>query len=441
MTAASPSDPLPPPSARVKRLDIPTQRRTLDNGLRVVLSHDATVPVVAVNLWYGVGSRNEREGKTGFAHLFEHMMFQGSAHVPKNRHFELVERAGGSSNATTWFDRTNYFETLPSHHLDLALWLESDRMGWMVPAMDQEKLDNQRDVVKNEKRQRYDNQPYGDWDQRLQALVWPEDHPYHHTVIGSMEDLDAATLDDVASFFETYYRPNNAVLTIAGDFDPATVMAKVDRWFGEIPAGGGVPPLPGRPDVAPLIGGTVRERTVADVPLPRVILGYRIPPYSAEEFPVAEVARAVLGAGRASRLYGRLVRDERIAKDVVAYAFPLMTGASMLLVWATGYPGTDEHALEAALAREVAGLADVDASEVERAVALTETDVVRSLESLQHRADVLSMLETHFGDPARVNREVDRLRQVTPEQVRAFAAERLGDDNRAVVTYVPEDAS
>ena len=188
-------------------LSIPIERFTLDNGLRVNLSHDATTPVVAVNLWYGVGSRNEREGKTGFAHLFEHMMFQGSEHVPKNRHFELIERAGGSLNATTWFDRTNYFETVPSHHLELALWLESDRMGWMLPAMTQEKLDNQRDVVMNEKRQRYDNQPYGDWDEWIQAMVFPESHPYHHTVIGSMADIEAATLEDVASFFRRTMYP------------------------------------------------------------------------------------------------------------------------------------------------------------------------------------------------------------------------------------------
>ena len=168
--------------------------------MRVVLSQDSAAPVVAVNLWYGVGSRNERRGRTGFAHLFEHMMFQGSAHVPKNQHFELIERAGGSLNGSTWFDRTNYFETVPSHHLELALWLEADRMGWLLPAMTQEKLDNQRDVVKNEKKWRYDNQPYGDWDERLQALVFPEGHPYHHSVIGSMEDLDAADLDDVAQF-------------------------------------------------------------------------------------------------------------------------------------------------------------------------------------------------------------------------------------------------
>ncbi|MEQ8329525.1 MAG: pitrilysin family protein [Longimicrobiales bacterium] len=419
-------------------LSIPVARGRLDNGLKVVMSHDPTAPVVAVNLWYGVGSRNEPPGKTGFAHLFEHMMFQGSAHVGKNGHFELIERAGGSLNGSTWYDRTNYYETVPSHQLDLALWLEADRMGWLVPAMDQQKLDNQRDVVKNEKRQRYDNQPYGDWDERLLRLLYPADHPYHHTVIGSMEDLDAATLDDVASFFQTYYRPDNAVLTVAGDFNPDDVMDRIARWFGEIPAGGPVPPLPGTPDLAPVIGGTVRDHVVADVPLPRVIMGFRIPPYSSDDFAAAEVARSVLGSGRASRLYRRLVREERVAKDVVSYAFPLLTGQSMLLVWGTGYPDTDPAVLEAALAREVAGLADVAADEVARAVALTETDLVRSLERVAERADLLSMFDLYFDDPERLNRELDRLRAVTPDHIRAFAEARLGSDNLAVVTYVPE---
>jgi len=422
-------------------LSIPFERRTLGNGLRVVLSHDPSVPVVAVNLWYGVGSRNEAEGRTGFAHLFEHMMFQGSLHVPKNRHFELVERAGGTLNATTWFDRTNYFETVPSHHLELALWLESDRMGWMLPAMDQEKLDNQRDVVKNEKRQRYDNQPYGDWDERLQRLLFPREHPYHHTVIGSMEDLDAATLDDVAAFFRTFYVPGNAVLTVAGDFDPSRVMDQVTRYFGEIPAGDPVPGLPGEPDVPARLGSTVRDDVVAEVPLPRVIMGFRIPSYAEPGFTTAEVARAVLGTGRASRLYRRLVRERRAAKDVVSYAFPLLSGASMLLVWATGYPGASLEELERALAEELEGLADARDEEVERAVAVLETDLVRSLERVGERADLLSMFELYFADPGRLNREVDRLRSVAAADVRAFASERLGADNRAVVTYRPEDAA
>ncbi len=422
-------------------LSIPFERHRLDNGLRVILSPDRSVPVVATNLWYGVGSRNEPAGKTGFAHLFEHMMFQGSAHVPKNRHFELIERVGGSLNATTWFDRTNYFETVPSHELELTLWLESDRMGWMLPAIDQEKLDNQRDVVKNEKRQRYDNQPYGDWSERLQALVYPPEHPYHHTVIGSMEDIDAASLEDVASFFETFYVPNNAVLTIAGAIDPARALEQAKRWFGEIEPGAAVPPIPGDPELPSLIGETRRDHVVSDVPLPRVIMGFRAPPYSSDDFAVAEVARSLLGSGRASRLYRRLVRERRIAKGVVTYVYPLLSGAAMFLVWATGYPDGDPEALEAALSEEIAALARAEQAEIDRAIALLETDLVRSLERVAERADLLSMFELYFEDPDRVNRELDRLRAVQPEQVRAFTAERLGDDNRAVVVFEPGGTS
>ena len=422
-------------------LRVPVERHRLDNGLRVVLSRDTSAPVVGVNLWYGVGSRDERPGRTGFAHLFEHMMFQGSAHVPKNRHFELIERAGGSLNATTWFDRTNYFETLPSHHLELALWLESDRMGWMLPALTQETFDNQRDVVKNEKRQRYDNQPYGDWDQRLQALLFPEDHPYHHTVIGSMEDLDAATLDDVEAFFRTYYVPNNAVLTVAGDFVPEAALAMIERWFGEIPVGRPVPPVPGRVELPPTLGGTVRDRVEDDVPLPRVFVACRVPPYTDPGFYAAEVAASVLGSGRASRLYRTLVRERRVAKDAAAFVFPLVTGATMLLVRATGYAHVTVEELERAVLEQLDGLQDASEAEVARAVAVTETRLVRTLERMGERADLLSMFTTYFDDPERLNGEMDRLRAVTPGEVRAFAAARLGEDNRGVLSYVPrEDA-
>ena len=215
--------------------EVPIQRHALDNGLRIVLSRDPRAPLVAVNLWYDVGSKHERPGKTGFAHLFEHMMFQGSAHVEKGQHFSMVQAAGGTLNASTWLDRTNYFETLPGHELELALWLESDRMASLLPAMTQEKLDNQRDVVKNERRYSVDNQPYGDWDERIQGLVYPDDHPYLHSTIGSMEDLSAASLDDVGEFFSTYYAPNNAVLTVAGDFEPDAALEAIGRYFGPIP--------------------------------------------------------------------------------------------------------------------------------------------------------------------------------------------------------------
>ncbi|MEQ1855669.1 MAG: pitrilysin family protein [Longimicrobiales bacterium] len=424
----------------MSRLHVPFERHRLHNGLRVVLSPDRTVPIVAVNIWYGVGSRNEAAGKTGFAHLFEHMMFQGSAHVPKNRHFELIERVGGALNATTWFDRTNYFETVPSHHLELALWLESDRMGWMLPAMDQEKLDNQREVVKNEKRQRYDNQPYGDWDERLQVMMYPPDHPYHHTVIGSMEDIDAATLEDVERFFTTYYVPNNAVLTVAGDIESRPTLDLIERYFGAIASGAELPPLPGRTELPSKLGSMVRDHVVADVPLPRLIMAFRTPPFSSDDFAVAEVSRALLGMGRASRLYRSLVRERRVAKSVVTYIYPLLTGGSMLLAWATGYPDTDLAALEEAMSEEIEGLAGAHQDEVDRAIALAETDLVHTMERVATRADLLSMFELYFDDPGRINRELDRLRAVTVDQIRAYARERLGKDNRAVLTYQPKGA-
>jgi len=421
-------------------LNVPVERHRLSNGLRVTLSRDPSTPVVGVNLWYAVGSRNERPGRTGFAHLFEHMMFQGSANVPKNRHFDLVEQAGGSLNASTWFDRTNYYDTVPSHHLELALWLEADRMGWMLPAMTQEKLENQQEVVKNEKKERYDNQPYGDWDERIQALVFPHDHPYHHPVIGSMEDIGSATLEDVADFFSTFYVPNNAVLTLAGDFDADSAMGLVERYFGEIPAGAPIPPLPGRVDISPVIGETAREVVVDDVPLPRVYMGLRVPPVTSDRFHAGDVAATVLGSGKASRLYRSLVREKRVAKDVLAYLFPLQTSASLLLFWVTGYPEADPEDLERALLDEIDGLSSVEQKELDRAVALTETHILRNIQQTGSRADLLSMFDQTFDDPARLNSEVDRVRAVTRSQVQDFGAEFLGPDNRAFLTYIPGES-
>ena len=422
-------------------LRIPVERHRLENGLDVVLSPDATMPIVAVNLWYAVGSRNEEPGRTGFAHLFEHMMFQGSLHVPKNGHFEFIERAGGSMNGSTWFDRTNYYETLPAHQLDLGLWLEADRMGWMLPAMTQEKLDNQRDVVRNEKLQSYDNRPYGDWSERVQAMVFPPDHPYYHTVIGSMEDLDAATLQDVAGFFEAYYVPNNCVLTVCGDVEPGEALARVRHFFDEIPAGGPIPPIPGSTEIDAIIGETLRERVTSKVPLARTMVASRIPPYAEPDFYTADVASTVLGSGRASRLYRSLVREQRIAKDAGSFAYPLVGGTSMLLAWATGYPDADLDALEAALLGELDGLASVDSGEVGRAVALSETAMVRSIEEVGERADLLSRFATFFDDPELLNTEMERIRAVTPERVGSFSTEMLGSANRAVLTFVPEEAS
>ncbi len=422
-------------------LTVPVERHRLENGLRVTLSVDRSTPMVGVNLWYAVGSRNERPGKTGFAHLFEHMMFQGSANVPKNRHFELVEGAGGTLNASTWFDRTNYYDTLPSHQLELALWLEADRMGWMLPAMTQEKLTNQQEVVMNERKQRYDNQPYGDWDERIQSLVFPSTHPYHHAVIGSMEDIAGATLEDVAEFFRTFYVPNNAVLTLAGDIDPKRALELVERYFGEIPAGAPIPPIHGTPDISSVIGETVRAEVVAEVPLTRLYMAGRFPPVDAPDFHVAEVAATVLGSGKASRLYRSLVREKRIAKDVLSYVFPLQTGGSLFLLWATGYPGAKPQELEKALVEEVEGMDSVTQEELDRAVALTETHLLMAIQHVGDRADLLSMFDQLFDDPARLNSEIERVRAVTRDQVRDFAGRYLGADNRAFLSYIPGGAS
>jgi predicted Zn-dependent peptidase len=422
---------------------IPFERHTLDNGLRVVLSEDHTTPVVAVNLWYDVGSRNEAPGKTGLAHLFEHMMFQGSAHVPETSHIGFVERAGGSVNGSTWLDRTNYYETLPSSQLELALWLESDRLGWFLPALTQEKLDNQRDVVKNERRQRVDNQPYGDWDERLQAMVFPPDHPYHHSVIGSMEDLDAATLDDVAEFFRTYYAPNNAVLTLVGDLEPAGAMDAVRRYFAEIPRGPAIPPIPGRVDVGHRMGGEVRERRVGGVPLGRVYLAYRTAPYGTDEYYAADVLAELLAGGKSSRLYGSLVRERRIAQSVGAFCFPSVTGAAMVCVRGNARPGGDVDALEAALLAELERVAadGPTAGEMERALTALEARHVIGLQKMSERADQLSMMTMHFDRPELVEEELERYRAVGAEDVRRFAADALGAENRAVLTYEADAAA
>ena len=417
---------------------IPIERYTLPNGLRVVLSRDDRAPIVAVNLWYDVGSKHEKLGKTGFAHLFEHMMFQGSAGVAKGEHFTLVQAAGGTLNASTWLDRTNYFETVPSHELELALWLEADRLAGLLPAMTQEKLDNQREVVKNERRSSVDNQPYGTWDEKLQELVYPLEHPYHHSTIGSMEDLNAASLEDVGEFFAAYYAPNNAVLTVAGDFDRQTAMALIERHFGPIPAN---PNLPAPPDVemAPIIGAEIREIVRDRVPLPRVYLAYRMPVFGTSEFDALEVAADLLGTGRASRLYGSLVRERQLAQDVEVFAFPYVSGASTFAVWATTREDVEADALETAMLAEIDQLAADGPSEaeLERVRNLHAAAIESSLERIAERADRLSMYGCLFDDPAMINTEVSRYMAVTSEQVREAMAASLRPDNRVVLTYLP----
>jgi predicted Zn-dependent peptidase len=422
-------------------MQIPIETFTLPNGLRVVLSEDHTAPIVAVNLWYHVGSANERAGRTGFAHLFEHMLFQGSADVGANEHFELVQRAGGTLNGSTWLDRTNYFETVPSNQLELALWLEANRMGWLLPAMTQQKLDTQRDVVQNERRWSMDNQPYGTWWERLPALCFPMDHPFHHSLIGSMADLDAASLEDIQTFFATYYTPDNAVLSVAGDFDPAEVRVMVERHFGPIPPGVGKPPLP-EMTLPPTFGGALREVVPDDVMLPRLFLAFRSPVFGSEGYYTASVAGAILGLKKGSRLHRALVREQQVAAEAAAFTYDLSKGSDLLVVDVTARPETNLEQLEAAVHAEIDRLIrdGVTPTEVVRAAALIETELVGALQSAGERADRLSMFTTYFDDPSLVNQQTERYRAVTAEQVNAFVRARLGRENRASLLYVPREA-
>lgn len=419
-------------------IHIPYERHSLANGLRVILSPEHRAPVVAVNLWYKVGSRNERAGRTGFAHLFEHMMFQGSTNVPDTSHFAYIEKAGGSLNGSTWLDRTNYFETMPAHYLELALWLESDRMGFLLPAMTQAKLDNQRDVVKNERRWRVDNQPYGDWDERLQMLMYPPEHPYHHSVIGSMEDLDAASLKDVEEFFRTFYAPNNAVLTICGDFDRDHALGLIDKYFGDIPAGPAVPEIPGTLEIPPVLGEERREVVYQDISLARTFLSYRIPAYGDDRFYAADVAATILGTGKASLLHRSLVLKQRTAQDVAAYAFPIVVGSAMMIAFATAAETVEIERVEADLLSAIDALRTIGDEDVARAISLIEARHLTDLQRVEARADALSMMTTLFDDPDRLNTEIDRYRSVTTSDVREFANAFLNADNRAVLAYLPK---
>ncbi len=411
----------------------------LDNGLRVIIAEDHLAPVVAVNLWYDVGSKHEQPGRTGFAHLFEHVMFQGSAHVAKAEHIALIQAAGGTMNGSTWLDRTNYYETLPSNQLDLALWLEADRMATLPDALNQENLDNQREVVKNEKRSSYDNRPYGSWQEKLQGHLFPPEHPYHHSTIGSMADLDAASLDDVTTFFRTYYAPNNAVLSIVGDVDTPTALAAAERYFGAIPANPSIPPL-GDLSLPPTLGAERRETVRDRVPLPRIYIAFRAPVYGDPRLDALDLASHILAGGKGSRLDRRLVRTERIAQDVALFSLGFIGGGSICAGWATVRPGVDVARVEAAFIEELERLATepVTADELARAHALVEADELGSLQRVEERADRLSMYATLFDDPGLINRMLPRYLAVTPEAIRAVAGAVFRADNRLVLTYLPE---
>jgi predicted Zn-dependent peptidase len=434
---------VPSPSTPVAPTGFPWPIETarLDNGLRVVVSSDRTAPVVCVNLWYDVGSRHEPEGQTGFAHLFEHLMFEGSQHVAKTEHMKLVQGSGGSLNATTNPDRTNYFETMPSEHLELALWLEADRMGGLVPALTQETLDNQREVVKNERRQRYDNVPYGDAWLRLLPLLYPPGHPYHHSTIGSMEDLNAAELATFQAFHAQYYAPNNAVLTVVGDATADEVFALAEKYFGAIEAVADIPAAPPGHLAGPATE-PVRETVTSAVPAARIYLSHRTHPFGTAGYDAVTVLAAVLGSGRGSRLYQRLADGARLAQPdyIGAYGVDLAHAPAPLIVTATARDGVDAAALEAGLAEVMDSLATEPATdaELDRAKALLTTSWWRQLSTVGGRADILGRYTTQFGDPETANHRLPGWLAVTAADITEVAGQLLRPDSRVTLTYLPD---
>jgi zinc protease len=422
--------------AAAQDVSIPHTTFQLPNGLRVIVNEDRSTPIVAVNVWYHVGSGYEKAGRTGFAHLFEHILFEGSKNVPEGDFDNLLEAAGAVNNGSTNPDRTNYYEILPKNALELALWLEADRMGALLETMSPQKLDIQREVVKNERRQSYENVPYGMFWETAYRELYPQGHPYSWTTIGSMEDLSAASLEDVEEFFRTYYVPNNAVLAISGDVDAATVRPLVERYFGWIPRGADVarpqipvPPIPASRTV------TLEDR----VTLPQVNLVWRTSPaYSPDEAPLQAVA-ALLADGKNSRLYKRLVYDEKIAQTVGAFNDgQLLSGDFFVRI--TGRPDVALPRLQAAVDEEIARLAQTPptAEELQRVVSGIETAAVRGLETTAGKADQLNSYLYYTGDPGYVDEDLARFRSVTPADVQRVAREYLVGKNRVVVSIVPQ---
>ena len=399
-------------------ISIDFEKLTLSNGLDVILSQDRSLPVVAVNLWYHVGSKDEEAGKTGFAHLFEHVMFEGSKHHDQS-YFEPLQKVGANLNGSTTADRTNYWENVPSDHLELALWLESDRMGYLLEVLTDRKLDIQRDVVKNERRQNYENRPYGMSQMLIQPALFPAPHPYSWTTIGSPEDLDNASLDDVKSFFRRFYVPNNASLAIVGDFDLFEVKSLVERYFGDIPAGPEIDRT-GRMDTA--LSGRVELTTHDRVQLPRLYLVWPTVPDFSPRQPALDVIAAILGDGRSSRLYRSLVYETRAARDVRVYHHAQEISGE-LMVQATANPGHSLEELESEVLRQVERIrkGGVDEHELQRAKNRIQASHVFQLErfgGFGGRADQLNYYNTSAGDPALINKDMDGYMSLTIDDLR-----------------------
>jgi zinc protease len=425
------------------RLSVPYTMFTLPNGLTVILHEDHSVPVVSVNVWYHVGSAHEKPGRTGFAHLFEHLMFEGSAHVEEGDFDNLLEAAGGSNNASTRNDYTNYYINAPSNALDLALFLESDRMGYLLDKVSEELVNGQRDVVKNERRQSYENAPYGRAFLRISELMYPKTHPYHWPVIGYMEDLSAASAEDVREFFRRYYAPQNASLVVAGDIDPAEARTRIEYWFRDVQPGKNADPI----EVPPVtLSSVVTEQLTDDVQLPRLFLLWHTPPTYAPGDAELDIASNVLSGGKNSRLYKRLVYDLQVAQNVSASQNSGPLG-SMYLIDVVARPSSDPPAealakLKAIVDEEIETLRrePPDARELQRALNQIEASFYNRMERVGGfggKADQLNGYFTMTGNPDFFNEDLNRYMALEPNDVQAAVRKWLVPDRRVELTVVP----
>jgi zinc protease len=434
---AVPGAPAQTPAGHAARIEIsiPYEHYQLANGLNVILSPDHAVPTVAVDMWYHVGSKNEVPGRTGFAHLFEHVMFTGSGHVPYGLHDKLTEGVGGFNNGSTTNDRTNYWEIVPSNYLEDAIWLESDRMGFLLDALDTTKLNAQRDIVKNERRQSYDNQPYGRTSEIISAAMYPKDHPYSWPVIGSMTDLSAASVNDVKNFFRLYYAPNNSSITIAGDFDPAQAKAWVQKYFGDLPRGKAIV----RPQVK-LVAMASEKRLVFEdrVQIPRLTLSWPTVGESQNDDHILDVLASVLSSSRTSRLQKELVYDRQWAAAVGAQQRTNESGGEFRITL-TPRPGHSLTELELATDSIIERLQrdGPTAEEVARAKAGIELGFVSGLESNLQKAETLSDGFIFHGDPGYYRKSYDEAESVTPAEVKRVAKQYL-TKGRVVLSVVPQ---
>jgi predicted Zn-dependent peptidase len=430
-----------PPTPAAKPLSIPFTKAKLANGMSVILHEDHSVPTVVVNVSYNVGSRFEAEKRTGFAHLFEHLMFMGTRRAPTKMFDAWMESTGGWNNAWTSEDRTDYYDVGPPTSLPLLLWLEADRLRDLGPLMTLDKLNAQREVVRNERRQTSENQPYGKVELRMPELLYPPSHPYHHPVIGSHEDLEAATVDDVKQFFATYYDPANASLVVAGDFDSKTALEQIKRAFESIPSRGRPkdPGAPGFDHNRTTLTGAVKETIEDNVELPKIVMAWQSPKRFAAGDAELDLLANALATGKASRLYKSLVYDQKLAQSVDAGQASGFLG-SRFIVGVIARPGVPLDKLQAAVDKELEAVRKdkLKDEELTRAKNAFETSFVTRLESVRERAAILNEYEATVGDPGYVQKDLDRYRSASAEGIRSIAARVLDPNARVVITVVPK---